>query len=166
MRRIAADCWEYTLACPAGERIEYKYTRGAWNKVEKGARGEEISNRILTSPATDVVQLDTVRNWSDIPVGVTDPENSSDPEVYQLLQNFPNPFNASTIIRYGLPCATDVVLSVHNMRGQQVAILVQGLQKPGFHEIRLDAAGLAAGLYFYKLKAGNFEATRKFLLLR
>ena len=59
-----------TLSFPAGETIEYKYTRGSWPKVEKGTEGEEIPNRLLTVPGGNHIQNDIVANWADIPASV------------------------------------------------------------------------------------------------
>jgi mannose/cellobiose epimerase-like protein (N-acyl-D-glucosamine 2-epimerase family) len=59
--------WQITILFPPGENIEYKYTRGSWQTVEKGAQGEEISNRLLSVPAGHYIQSDTVANWADIP---------------------------------------------------------------------------------------------------
>jgi len=65
--------WQITLSFPAGENVEYKYTRGNWPKVEKGAEGREISNRLLTVPSGNHIQNDTVINWADITAVVLDP---------------------------------------------------------------------------------------------
>ena len=56
---------QITLPFTSGENIEYKYTRGSWTEVEKGAAGEEISNRLLTVPGSDYTQSDEVLNWAD-----------------------------------------------------------------------------------------------------
>jgi hypothetical protein len=88
------------------------------------------------------------------------------PKVYTLDQNYPNPFNPNTTIRYGLPSRSHVVLTVYNTLGQQVATLVQGEQEAGYHEAVFDAVGLASGVYLYRLQAGDFIQTRKFVLLK
>jgi photosystem II stability/assembly factor-like uncharacterized protein len=85
---------------------------------------------------------------------------------YELSQNFPNPFNPSTTIRYGLPQRSQVTLTVFNTLGQQVAVLQNGEQEAGYHEVRLDGSGLSSGVYFYRMQAGSFVQTRKFILLR
>ena len=73
-----------------------------------------------------------------------------------LAQNYPNPFNPSTVIRYGLPAKAHVTLTVVNTLGQPVATLVNGEVGPGYHEVRFNAEGLAAGVYFYRITAGSF----------
>jgi hypothetical protein len=96
------------------------------------------------------------------------------PEEFGLSQNFPNPFNPSTTIRYGLPYKTAVQLTVFNTLGQQVALLQNGEQEAGYHEARLDGTGLSSGVYFYRLRAGDpslrsgqsFVQTRRLILLK
>jgi hypothetical protein len=82
---------------------------------------------------------------------------------YALAQNFPNPFNPSTTSRYGLLRKSHVTLTVYNAPGQQVATLVNGEQKAGYHEVRFDGSGLAGGLYFYRIQTEDFVQIRKLL---
>ncbi len=82
------------------------------------------------------------------------------------LSNYPNPFNPSTTIRYGLPLRSMVTLTVFNALGQQVAILEQGEKDAGYHEVRFDGTGLASGVYFYRLRAGDLVQTRTLLLIQ
>jgi Secretion system C-terminal sorting domain len=88
------------------------------------------------------------------------------PGQFTLCQNYPNPCNPSTTIRYGLPRRSQVTLTVFNTLGQQVTTLVQGEQEKGYHEVRFDASNLSSGVYFYRIRAGEFVQTRKLLLLR
>jgi hypothetical protein len=88
------------------------------------------------------------------------------PSTYSLAQNYPNPFNPSTTINYGLPHKSSVSLAVYNTLGQRVALLVLGDQEAGYHEVRFDASGLSSGVYFYRLQAGDFVATKKLILLK
>jgi hypothetical protein len=78
----------------------------------------------------------------------------------RLEQNFPNPFNPSTVIRYQIPAAGNARLSVHDLLGRQVAVLVEGRIGPGTHEATFHAASLASGIYFYRLQAGEFVQTK------
>jgi hypothetical protein len=88
------------------------------------------------------------------------------PDAFSLLQNYPNPFNPSTTIRYGLPHNAAVQLSIINTLGQQVALLQNGEQDAGYHEVRFDGKGVSSGVYYYRIQAGEFVQTKKLLLLR
>jgi photosystem II stability/assembly factor-like uncharacterized protein len=94
------------------------------------------------------------------------PPPSFTPNSPELEQNYPNPFNPSTTIRYGLPHSSHVTLTVYNTLGQQVAQLVNEQQQAGFHDAVFLGDGLASGVYFYRLQAGDYTSTRKLLLLR
>jgi hypothetical protein len=95
-----------------------------------------------------------------------DVEESPLPTTYSLDQNYPNPFNPSTTIEFALPDAGYVSLKVYNVLGKEVAMLVSSELTAGRHEARLDAAELASGTYLYRLQAGAFVDTKKFLLLK
>lgn len=92
------------------------------------------------------------------------------PLAFELYQNFPNPFNPSTIIRYQLSVNSYVTLRVYDMLGKEVAVLVNEEQSAGRYEIEfLSAVGSrqsASGVYFYQLKAGDYTAVKKMILLR
>jgi serine protease AprX len=98
------------------------------------------------------------------PLGVG--QSSEVPATFVLEQNYPNPFNPSTIIRYGLSHTSHVTLVVYNTLGQQVTSLVSEEQEAGYHQVKFENPGLASGVYFYRLQAGDFVANRKFLLLK
>jgi len=92
--------------------------------------------------------------------------NSAVPIQFKLLQNYPNPFNPTTHIKYALARAEKVRLEVYNALGQRMVLLVDKQQKAGEHEIFFRGDGLASGLYFYRLQAGDFFLQKKMLLLR
>lgn len=83
-----------------------------------------------------------------------------------LEQNFPNPFNPSTTIRFALPRPAPVSLVFHNVLGEVVARIDRGVEEAGWHEFRFDAAGLASGVYLYTLRAGGAVQTKSMLLVR
>ena len=87
-------------------------------------------------------------------------------QTFSLLQNYPNPFNPVTQIKYSVPENTYISLKVFNMLGQEVATLFEGLQKTGNYTASFNGSGLASGLYIYQLKANDFVATKKLLLLK
>ena len=88
------------------------------------------------------------------------------PEQFTLLQNYPNPFNPSTTIKYQLAENSNVELSVYNVLGEKVAVLVNEKQQPGSYSIRFDASNFSSGIYFYRIKAGNFTRIRKMIFIR
>lgn len=88
------------------------------------------------------------------------------PESFELSQNYPNPFNPTTVINYALPTQSDLKLTIYNLRGEQVAILIDGTVPAGNHRVSWDASNVSSGIYFYRLRAGNFVQTRKMLLLK
>ncbi len=106
----------------------------------------------------------------DIYVGTQPPTGieGTNPVIYsyELKTNYPNPFNPSTVIGYQLAAAGRVQLDIFNTLGQKVKTLVDQQQKPGKYSVTFNAATLASGVYFYRIKAGNFSQTRKMILLR
>jgi hypothetical protein len=108
---------------------------------------------------------DTARDlWKNSFVtGVT---SDRTPAVFSLSQNYPNPFNPNTVVSYQLPVVSSVRLVVYDLLGREVAVLVNEKKTPGTYEVKFDAGGLASGVYFYRLTAGEFVQVRKLLLLR
>ena len=88
------------------------------------------------------------------------------PAEFSLLQNYPNPFNPSTTIKYELPKSTEVKLSVFDMLGREIAVLVKERRDAGVHEAKFDALGLATGVYFYRMQAGDFVQSRKLMMVK
>jgi hypothetical protein len=85
---------------------------------------------------------------------------------YALYQNYPNPFNPTTTIAFSLAENTQVTLSVVDLTGRVVAVLVNEVRSAGSYSETLDASRLASGVYFYQLKTDGFEAVRKMVLMR
>ena len=88
------------------------------------------------------------------------------PLQFDLAQNYPNPFNPSTTIKFELPKASQVNLTVFDMLGREVSALVSERRNAGVHEVKFDGSNLASGVYFYRLQAGNLVATKRLVLLR
>jgi photosystem II stability/assembly factor-like uncharacterized protein len=88
------------------------------------------------------------------------------PIEYSLSQNFPNPFNPSTVIKYSIPEERLMILKVFNAIGEEVVSLVNEVKQPGVYEIEFNASYLSSGIYFYKLRAGDFVETKKMILLK
>jgi len=88
------------------------------------------------------------------------------PTTFELKQNFPNPFNPATNIRYSVPVTSKVTLRLFDILGREVQTLVSSIQVPGTYTVTLNAQNLSTGVYFYQIKAGNFAETKKLLLLK
>ncbi|MCC7262525.1 MAG: T9SS type A sorting domain-containing protein [Candidatus Latescibacteria bacterium] len=93
------------------------------------------------------------------------------PMVAALHQNYPNPFNPSTEIRFDLPTARDVKLTIYNQLGQSIRTLVDRRMKAGAYALKWDGtdnagAGVASGVYFYSIEAGDFSQIRKMTLVK
>ena len=100
------------------------------------------------------------------PSSVGEAKASLTPKAFRLYQNYPNPFNPKTVINYELPVANDVELSVYNLLGEKVETLFAGQQHAGAHQVQWNAAGYASGIYYYYLKAGLYQESRKMILLK
>ena len=88
------------------------------------------------------------------------------PIEYALNQNYPNPFNPTTTIEFALPKSGEVNLVVYDILGRVVKELVSGVFEAGNHKVNFNATNLASGIYFYKLKAGDFVSVKKLTLLK
>ncbi len=88
------------------------------------------------------------------------------PDEFTLSQNYPNPFNPSTVISYQLPVASYVKLSVFDVLGKTVSVLINQSQNAGDHSITWNAVSFPSGVYFYKLEAGSFISNKKMILIK
>jgi len=110
--------------------------------------------------------LSSVSNQvSAVATGVEN-QHSGIPTEYSLGQNYPNPFNPTTVISYQLPVVSNVTLRVYDVLGREVETLVNERQTAGNYSVTIDARDLPSGLYFYRLQAGSYTATKKLLLLK
>ena len=105
---------------------------------------------------------------------VTEVEGSKSviPDRYALFQNFPNPFNPTTVIRYALPADSRINIVVYNILGQEIRELLNNTETAGYHEVIFNANNLASGIYFYRIMAVStdnkkeFVDTKKFILMK
>ena len=93
-------------------------------------------------------------------------ELASVPSAFSLSQNYPNPFNPTTTIRFSIAKLSIVDLKIYDLLGREEETLVDGPMEAGIHGVTFDATSLASGIYFYRLKAGSFTATKKLVLLK
>lgn len=103
----------------------------------------------------------------EVPLWVeTEDLNLGAAETYDLAQNFPNPFNPSTNIRFSIPEAGHVKLSVFNVIGQTVELLIDEYKDAGTFNVKYTADNLQSGIYFYKIESNNFTKINKMILLK
>lgn len=151
---------------PEGINVEYDSLSGTFtiNAIE-GFLGDYLLSVSVSDPDGGVAE-------AEIPVWVTDEitgikKLDEIPTVFDLSQNYPNPFNPATKIRFGLPEAGEVILTIYNILGQQLIELVNGYYAPGTYEVNFDGAEFTSGLYIYMLDIkGKFSSTKKMLLVK
>jgi subtilisin-like proprotein convertase family protein len=137
------------------------------NYINNNARGTWILTLVDTKTDLTGILLD----WGLIitPSTGTDVKNTlSQPTGYKLAQNYPNPFNPSTRISYSIPTGSIVKLSVFDILGREIAVLVNEFKSTGNYEVEFSTSGKSfpSGVYFYKLEAGNFTSVKKLVLLK
>ncbi|MBP1649428.1 MAG: peptidase and subtilisin kexin sedolisin, partial [Bacteroidetes bacterium] len=111
-------------------------------------------------------------------------EEATHAAVFTLMQNYPNPFNPRTVIRFSVPTqsgrdgqrpalsgvqesgASDVKLTVSDILGKEVAVLLHERKAPGTYQVEFDASGLASGTYIYRLTAGSYVEARRMSLIK
>ena len=88
------------------------------------------------------------------------------PKDFKLLQNFPNPFNSVTTIKFDIPVNSIVRLKLYNILGEEVITLVNEEKPTGSYEVEWNTKALPSGIYFYQLQAGSFVETKKMVILK
>jgi hypothetical protein len=125
----------------------------------------EIFKRVLTQQ--EIQSIWAAGSYGKCKTGITNiGEFNVIPSEFKLLQCYPNPFNPSTNIEFYLPKAEFVKLSIFDILGREIAVLVDENVQAGKHSVTFDASNLLAGVYFYRMQAGKFQETRKFILLK
>ncbi len=138
---------------------DYVYVTGLQND---GLNGDNNFQQFLISAVFPI----WIRHGQRPQTSVTLPEIDRIPQLYELMQNHPNPFNNSTTIEYKLPEAEHVTLSLYNASGQLVKVLVEKNQMSGHHSVSLETTGLASGVYFYQLTTAKTLLRKKMVLIR
>jgi photosystem II stability/assembly factor-like uncharacterized protein len=149
-------CYYYGFGQPGSPGISMDATAGSHLTVAN----TQISYTYRTDSTSSISLVNST---------VTSVETGGSPDnpgEFSLVGNYPNPFNPSTTIRYGLPARSHVRLSVFNTLGQQVAVLQDGEQESGYHEVRFDGSNLPSGVYFYRMESGTFTETKKLVLTK
>lgn len=119
---------------------------------------------VNTSPGNGSIGSTTIELEGNPTLVVREPKPL--PVKATLQQNYPNPFNPSTTIKYDLPKSSMVRLSVYDMLGREVSVLVDETKNAGVHEVKCEGSNLASGVYFYRLQAGEFVQSKRLVLLK
>jgi hypothetical protein len=114
----------------------------------------------------DFMQFTASTSGSNLSKQSAGDEQEFTPASYRLNQNYPNPFNPTTTIQFLIAERSHVTLSVYDMLGREIAILVDEVQDAGYKSVRFDASNLPSGVYVYRLTAGRFVDMKKTLLLK
>ncbi|MBK7499775.1 MAG: T9SS type A sorting domain-containing protein [Ignavibacteriales bacterium] len=88
------------------------------------------------------------------------------PDRFELSQNYPNPFNPNTTISFSIPQKSDVSVKIYDILGNEVTTLVNETREAGRYNVNFNASNYSSGVYFYTIKAGNFNETKKMTLLK
>jgi hypothetical protein len=162
----------YVTGYSQGDFSTFKYdSTGAekWRVFYDGAP-EDFAIALAANAAGEVYvagnSLDRFWGWNIYTVIKYEGKQNDIPQHYRLSQNFPNPFNAATTIRYTLPAPGQVTLKVFNLLGEEVATLVDESKLVGEYEFRWVPDGLPSGIYIYRLQAGAFVNAKKLILLK
>jgi hypothetical protein len=99
-------------------------------------------------------------------ITVVSDTNTKIPSNFKLLQNYPNPFNSETIIPFSVAHSSYVRIEVFDILGRRVETIMDSYISPGDYSVRFSSHNLSTGIYFYKIHAGEFSSTRKFMVVR
>ena len=166
----------HALATRAGEVYAATDDMGAYRSLDNGCSWQILSRGLSTGTLGHLAVGDeflfaasNAGVWRR-PIAADSSLGSSEfatiPNAVTLEQNFPNPFNPTTRILYSVPFAEHVNLTLYNVLGERVRVLVDQDVAVGWHEALVDAAGLPSGTYFYRLESNGSIQTRKLLVVK
>jgi endo-1,4-beta-xylanase len=147
------------------------YSATSWSNLTavltyaKNARDQNYSVTVSADTGLSVA-VDSLQSAINALVVTSVTENSAAPRVFVLGQNYPNPFNPSTTIHYDIPKNVHVRISVYDVLGREVAMLVNQNQNAGRYSVVFEAGNLPSGAYFYRLQAGDFSSVKKLILMK
>ena len=146
----------FSAGTVTGESASYRLT---------GTLGEPFAGRAASSKF-----IVTLGFWATVPPETTAPTAieaiDTVPKRFSLDQNYPNPFNPATRIRYALPEPASARLTIYDVLGREVSLLVDRQQAAGAYEVTFEAGDLPSGVYFYRLETGPFSEIRQMLLVK
>jgi hypothetical protein len=129
-------------------------------------RGLQLQRGAGGGSAKGEVYFDQLQLAQRVGVVGVPPAAAGLPSRYELYQNFPNPFNPSTQIRFDVPIAGHVRLTIYDVLGREVEVVLDEVREAGRHMVQFDARALASGMYFYRLTASSVVLTRKMMLTK
>ena len=147
----------------AGTTIQFKCRRnGAWDNTEEFPYGGPAREYVVTDAGAQTIPTFLYADITEVPGSAVD----GVPTVYALQQNYPNPFNPATTLKFQIPNADMVKISIYNVTGRKVADLVGEQLEAGYYSVNFDASALPSGVYLYRLTAGEFSSVKKMTLLK
>ncbi len=137
----------------------------SWEITENAIGYQGAYIRLLSEFVS--LSSDTIRYAAELPGEAENgPGNGEVPDAFELHQNFPNPFNPATTIRFDVSRTSTVNISVYTITGRKVATILNEVRTPGQYSIKFDATGLSTGIYMYRLTAGDYTQTRKMVFVK
>jgi spore germination protein YaaH len=139
----------------------------SWAKKFDSIKVKNIAGTGMWALGYDGVETDlwgAIKNAFTLPTTISSAKNI--PDIFALEQNFPNPFNPTTVIRYQLPSASHVTLKVFDVLGNEVATLAHGIFSEGGHTVSFDASKISSGVYFYFIQTENFSDVKKMVVIK
>jgi hypothetical protein len=148
-----------TASCGFPFHVDSTYLVYTYRYLDTLATHLCTRTRLLSEAAEDLAFLTTV----SVEKG---PKDSGLPTMLELYQNYPNPANPATVFRFTLPHASRTLLTLHNLRGELVSVLLNADRAAGTYEISADLAGVASGVYICRLQTDAGARSRKFIVLK
>ena len=162
-----------SLAQNVSPRIIMEYSNSSFH-ADLTAAPQALSDLVKSLPETQRLIINGACSafqaelaFNGIPLKITDNKQTGElPKKFELYQNYPNPFNSATIIAFDLPRPTFVKLTIFDIEGRIVKVLLRKNMKAAAYKIHFDGCRLASGLYFYQLQFENRVLAKKLVLLR
>jgi photosystem II stability/assembly factor-like uncharacterized protein len=157
-----------TVVGPAGVILRTTNAGETWTSQSSGTTNPLFSVSFTDADnGTAVGRAGTIlRTTNGGAVFVDEDPEAFAPDGFVLDQNYPNPFNPTTKIQFTMVNRQSTIVKVYDVLGRDIATLVNEVREPGTYTVQWDASGTASGVYFCRLEAGPFVATRKLLLMR
>lgn len=145
--------------------VQYSHSLGITQRTEN-AYYDEYPYSLYNSSTYNIVyaKINGIEHGFN-PLSVDDERHAS-PSTFSLSQNFPNPFNPATMIKYQIPATNLVTVKVYDILGREVATLVNDIQESGYYSVSFNASTLSSGLYIYQLRSKDFIQTKKMMFLK